>query len=250
MSENREGLFIPQRAWLKLRELIIPTYAEVYQTEFPHDVIPLKKNYKNGQLMGSALLAERLFPKRYLDDESDRDNWMPPFANGRCETIGGGDYKTVVADDDGKSDMVIRIYRSHHYRGPDAKEKAEAAAAKIEAINEIARRVAPGFILPSTVIVAQTKGGNFQVFEKQQRAFPLQIDIFDPKTADRLHQQAVNVQVNGTKRVEQELLKRGLSRKEDYHGITDDFKFTDFSWDLITQHLVSLDFIDKVDIAR
>lgn len=50
--------------------------------------------------------------------------------------------------------------------------------------------------------MAETKGGYFQVFERQQRAAPLLIDIFDPKTADRLHQKAFDIQVNGTRKIE------------------------------------------------
>lgn len=89
----------------------------------------------------------------------------------------------------------------------------------------------------------------FQVYEKQQRALFVPIDMLDSKTAERLDREATAMAINGTRRVEEELLRRGLSRHSPFTGmITDDLAFTGIYWDLITNHLVSLDFVDRVDI--
>lgn len=176
------------------------------------------------------------------------DNRVPSFAEGRCQIIGEGDYKIVVADRDGSSDTVLKLYKCHEYRGENARIHAEAAARKIGIINQIANEVAPGFVLPFEMLIDE-KDGICQVWERQQRAQVVSIHRFDPKTAKELDVQAFEVAVDGTDRVERELFKRGLARKTILSNlITDDFSITEIHWDMKTHHLVSLDIVDRVDI--
>ncbi|MDP3988478.1 MAG: hypothetical protein Q8P80_05050, partial [Candidatus Levybacteria bacterium] len=86
---------------------------------------------------------------------------------------------------------------------------------------------------------------------KQQRALVLPIDYFDPEIAEKLHQEATRVAIEGTHKVEEKLLEMGVSRKDPFllfNSITDDLSLTEIHWDLKTSHLVSLDIVDRVDI--
>lgn len=220
-----------------------PHYYERYIEPTSDYPAPIKENYRDQKRIGAVGLCFPLSPRHYLDEE-----FIPSFAEGRCLIIGGGDYKTVVADRDGNSEFVIKFYGSHIYKGTSAEEKARAAAEKIRIIHEIAQDIAPGFILPTEMIVSK-HGEWFQVYERQQRALFIPIDMLNPKTAERLNKKATEVVLEGTQRVEEELLKRGLSRRSLLTGTTTDhLAFTEIHWDFITNHLVSLDFVDRVDI--
>lgn len=244
----RKGLSIKDRLLFRVRGRTVsvktPSYREVYIDQGPEHPIALKQIYKNDVLIGERGLAVPLFKKRFLEEE-----YAPSFAEGRCRIIGGGDYKTVVADKDGKSDKVIKIYNWHEYRGQGAQRRAEAAAKKIKAIHEVAGKIAPGYLLPSRFGV-DYKNGVYQVVEIQQRAETIPIEFFDPETYERLDAEATDIAINKSGLVEEELLRRGLSRRDLFTGIiTDDISLTEIHWDLITNHLVSLDFVDQVDIG-
>lgn len=87
--------------------------------------------------------------------------------------------------------------------------------------------------------------------EIQQRAETVPIEFFDPTTYERLNSESTDVALNKTRLIEEELLKKGLSRIDPFFGrITDYFSLTEIHWDLITNHLVSLDFVDRVDIDQ
>lgn len=240
MIERRSFTPFIQNTWETIRDFIVrPSYSEVYREREGGFIV--KENYKGEKLIGQVLAAEPIFPRQYLEYD------VPPFIKGRCIVIGGGDYKTVIVEEDSSSDSVIKIYNWCAYRGEQAEEQARAAARKITIIHEISNEFYPGIVLPYEMIVAKTGNRIWWVYERQQRAENVALDLLDPKTAERLKKEALRIAIVGTKRVEEELIKRGLTTKS-FGMITDDFALTQIEWDLKTQHLVSLDIVDQVDV--
>lgn len=228
---------------LRVPQLSTPQYEELYLDGEDERNIAVKIIYKNGQEIAKRGLATPWLGKRFIEPQ-----YTPGFAVGRCQVIGGGDYKTVLADHDGNSDQVIKLYHSLSYEGAGAQSKAEAAARKLKAIHEVASEVAPGYLLPSR-FGTEYRAGRHQVIEIQQRAEPVPIEYFDAPTYEKLRAEADDLAMNKTALVEQELLKRGISRIHPLvREIGDQFGFTEIHWDLITQHLVSLDFVDYIDL--
>lgn len=231
--------------WTKLRDFArLSNYEEVYLEASPKNPLPIKRNYKNGRLIGGALLAYPLLPPRYLDPSH-----APSFAIGKCKIIGSGDYKLVVADHDGQSDKVIK-FAYGMYRGVGAEIKAEAVVSKMQQIYQIANEIYPGIALPADWIVEKVND-IYQILEIQQRAFVYDIHLFDPKTAERLDHEANRIAIEGTRRLKAELLKRGLAKPNRLlyrQDITDYLSLTEIHFDLITNRLVSLDIVDRLDI--
>ncbi len=224
-----------------------PVYTEEYSLEGGPDFqYYVKRNFKNNEPISDPIVTfSHLRKDRYL-----ADHLVPSFAEGRCVIIGGGDYKVVFADRDGKSDRVIKTYSSY----PD-EEQAQRAAEKIERIHEVARELAPGFILPSEMLVGKVTDrwqdtDRWQVYERQQRALPVRWEIFDPKTVGQLDKEVDWAVFEATDRIKRELLRTGISKKSPYGYdlIDDQLCLTEIHWDLITNHLVSLDFIDRVEL--
>lgn len=235
-----------------------PSHAEGYLHRFkqfvlpPHyheqivvkDGFPIKSNYKDRQLVGVTVLANPLGSKEFVEDEL-----APTFAEGRCVLLAECAYKIVMIDREGTSDKVFKLYKQHIYRGKRAQEHAQAAATKIGIVNELVEQIAPGYVLPNQVVVNENNG-YFMVYEIQNRALTVPIDFFDPKKAEKLHKEAHDVTINGGKKLREELLRRELSRRDPFFGeITDDISLTEIHWDIITNHLVSLDIVDQVDIV-
>ncbi len=214
-------------------------YREIYTEEDSSHPLPLKQNYKNGKLIGMTVTA---YP--WSEDKRLFTDFTPSFAEGPCSVVGGGAYKTAIADQGGRSDKVILLYNWHVY---ERREEAVAAANKIGAVLDMASQVAPGYVLPFEMKVDEIENG-FMVCEIQQRAEPLSIDLFDPKTAEKLEREAEETNFDGTQRLYDRLFNAGISQAQNHLTRSrDDYSFTEICWDLITNHLVSLDVVDDVE---
>lgn len=161
-----------------------------------------------------------------------------------------GDYKVVVADQDGKASSVIKLGYGT-YTGKYGEEKAEAAVYKLSRIYELANEIVPGVALPTEWRIVRGQQG-YQVYEVQQRALPIDFNFFDPKTAECLIRESREIWSKGTDRLRRELLKRGISRRNtyfDFEVIADQLALSEIVFDLITGRLVSLDIVDRLDIT-
>ncbi len=246
-EKEKNGLFTRlQDAWLALKDRAgFSSYEEIWREASSEHPLPIKENYKNGRLTGRSYTVCLPPNDNFLDER-----YLPSFVVGRCRIIGEGDYKVVFADHDGQSDTVIKSAYGY-FRGEHGEEKAEIAAYKLGQIYEIASQIVPGVVLPAEWIIEEEEEG-YKVYERQQRALPVPIDLLNPRMADRLNREANFIALTATDRLKRELLKRGLSRKDPYFNrfkIADQLDLTEIQYDLITEHLVSLDVVDRLDIV-
>lgn len=207
----------------------------------------------------SGLIRRELFPnsqtlrlatqKENLPSHYELPKMTPPFAEGRCLIIGGGDYKTVMVDNDGKSDSVIKRYDMHTYRGAGAQEKAIAAAHKIEAILEVLRKICgKQYYLPSEVKAAPislSAPNDFAVYELQQRGvFVAPSELFDSQKVARLAEEGRAVDERFRTVALPELKRRGLIPNHLQEVSSESRGFYPKKWDLLSQSLVVDDVID------
>lgn len=186
--------------------------------------------------------------------------YAPDFANGRCIDLSDGDYKTVLADEDGQSSTVIKRYGAHTYWGDYAQERAETASEKLNRIYGVIMEICPQFILPTDRFVHQMPyyqkvrrllQEGWAVFERQQRAIFISPWLTEePKEAERIEKEAKSLSSRYHKKIAKELIRRGICQRDnDFLNV--DLEELNFClrYDYLTRTLVADDIIDSVHIT-
>ena len=197
----------------------------------------VRKRLRGGKVLSTRCTAESWKPRT----DSDYEVGVPEVAPGRWLLIGDGDYKSVYAAEDGRSDYVVKRYDQNVYVGPDAKAKAEVAARLLEGAHQIIAKDLGRYTNVQRIVAApvtRTSGGqSWGVYEVSKRAlFALFIDGNDelsPKGATekvRIAEGAVEKSGHRVHRLNDKARKGHL----------------DVEFDLVTQEAVITDVIDKV----
>lgn len=206
---------------------------------------------RDGQVIAIEKTARLWSPRECVDPL-----YVPDFAKGRCIDLSNGDYKTVLADEDGRSYTVIKRYSYHTYWGVYAQERAQVAAAKLNQMYEVMMNICPQHILPTErfthpmpYILKGEEG--WAVFEKQQRALFSSPWLFEsPKTAERMEKDARRLSNKYHKKIVSELLRRGICQRDPNNNRMNlsELNFC-LRYDVLTQTLVVDDIIDYVTIT-
>jgi|GEM_PF-5768723 len=223
-------------------------YKETYGV-LPRAEFGVKDVYRNGIHIHQAPISELWFkhPKRWVEPEA-----TPPFARGKCVEISDGDYKTVMIDEGGNSDKVIKVFSfANVYRGEDARENAEEAARRIAGIYRVIDQTTGFHILPNRVFADQysiARPDIYAVFEVQQRGiFVDHWSVLSPKEAQRVDRDIKKGYDRYTEVTKPELLRQGLVTPSAF--LPSDIKdhlLLYVAWDMVTNQLVAKDVVDAV----
>ncbi len=216
--------------------------------EFPS---PTKVVLKDGLVIAETLLyTHRFGPLKFLSPTD-----VPGFAVGRCVDLTDGDYKSVMIDQDGQSDTVIKRYWRHTYWGDGAQDRAEAAANKIDQMYAVMGSICPDYLLPTqrfTYQMPDLRDGKegWGVFERQQRAiFASPWLCEDPKTAEEIVKAGHDLSYKYHKKIGKALIKEGICQRAPF-GKGVDLSELGFclSYDAVTRSLKENDIIDYVHL--
>lgn len=230
-------------------------YVEVYgELIYPYEggtvSDPAKAVLRDGQAVAVERTSTHWRPRKFVDPL-----YVPDFARDRCVNLSDGDYKIILADEDGRSKTVIKRYSYHTYWGAYAQERAQVAATKLDQMYEVMRDICPQHILPTErfihgmpYILNGEEG--WAVFERQQRALFSSPWLFeDPKTAERMKKDAKRLSNKYHKKIVRELWRRGISERDSYKGIALAELNFGLRYDALTRTLVADDIIDYVTIT-
>lgn len=174
-----------------------------------------------------------------------------PFAEGRCLVVGSEDNKIVLADQDGMSSRVIKIYKAHNYTGEHAREKADFVAGQMQTLYTVIRNIAGDYVLPTEIRVGSYYDSNGQenvgVYELQQRAILASPWIFDTDTARRLIRDGRRAKKRFSPKIAKELRR---NRIDSYGGAGAPFVFAPGQYDFVTNHSVAIDIIDGINLPE